>query len=91
VVLLVIAVVFLYLLISLVVSAQDIKPPCAGIGDPQFMLCTGRGMVSHEEARAIRAAELVSDLLWWVALPSILGVSLLTLILRHRSRPRDAA
>ena len=51
--------------------AQTINPICAGIGDPNRVMCAGYGFVPNSEVNAITSSILLSDLVRTTVIPVI--------------------
>jgi hypothetical protein len=72
---------FISILLLLVVggttiSMQSINPLCARAGDPNQMLCIGRGFLPNSEAIAITNNKTLSDLVHTLGIPVITSFGL---------------
>jgi hypothetical protein len=65
---------------KLTVDAQTINPLCVGVGDPNQMMCFGRGFVPINEAISINSSKALADLLRTVGFPVIVSVCLVGVI-----------
>src|SRR5688572_1034454 len=62
------------------IEVQAINPLCAGVGDPNQMMCFGRGLTPMNEAIAIINSKTSSDLVRTVGIPVIVSVSLAAIV-----------
>jgi hypothetical protein len=74
---------------KLTIEVQAINPLCVGVGDPNQMMCFGRGFVPMNDAIAINNSKLSSDLVRTMGIPIIVSVSL-AIILTFAQRMRKA-
>ena len=62
------------------IEVQAINSLCAGVGDPNQMICFGRSLTPMNEAIAIINSKTSSDLVRTVGIPVIVSLSLAVIV-----------